>query len=481
MRIPLLLLIAVVPFTRPTPASADTKRPPNLVLIVADDLGYGELGCQGNEEIPTPHIDSIAKNGVRFTQGYVTAPFCSASRAGFLTGRYQTRFGYEFNPTGARNEEPEAGLPTSEQTVAEVLVEAGYVTSLIGKWHLGGAAKFNPMRRGFDEFFGFIHEGHYFVPPPWHGTTTWLRRKTLPGGWKGRWTSPDGKLIYSTHLPTNEPDYDADNPILRAGQPVEEKEYFTDAITREAVDFIDRNADRPFFLYLPYNAVHSPMQGADAYMKKFEHIEDIHRRIFAAMLANMDDSIGTVLKRLSTHALEEETLVVFFSDNGGPTVELTSSNAPLREGKGSVYEGGLRVPFLLQWKGRIPAGQIYDHPVLSLDVFATAAAISKAPLKKKKYDGVNLVPFLTGEDDGRPHETLFWRTGTKTAIRVGDWKLLKNPRRQKGREWELYDLASDIGEANNLATAESEKLKELVAAWEKTNSEMIEPVWTPGR
>ena len=158
---------------------------PNIVLLVADDLGYGELGCQGNEEIPTPHIDSLAENGIRFTQGYVTAPFCSASRAGLMTGRYQTRFGYEFNPIGAKNEDPDAGLPLGERTIADILVDSGYVTRLIDKWHLGGTAKYNPIRRGFDEFFAFLHEGHYFVPTPYEGVTTWLRRKVLPGGGEG--------------------------------------------------------------------------------------------------------------------------------------------------------------------------------------------------------------------------------------------------------------------------------------------------------
>jgi arylsulfatase B len=191
---------------------------PNIILLVADDLGYGELGCQGNAEIPSPHIDSIAANGTRFTQGYVTAPNCSPSRAGFLTGRIPTRFGYEFNPIGARNEDPGTGLPKEEKTLAELLHQQGYTTGLIGKWHLGGAADYHPHRQGFDEFFGFLHEGHYFVPPPYHGVTTMLRRRTLPGGGQGRWLSD--KLIYTTHMRHDEPSYDANNPIIRGGQPV---------------------------------------------------------------------------------------------------------------------------------------------------------------------------------------------------------------------------------------------------------------------
>ena len=450
---------------------------PNIVILLADDLGYGELGCQGNPEIPTPHIDSIATNGVRLTQGYVTAPFCSASRAGLLTGRYQTRFGHEFNPIGARNEESDAGLPVSEKTLADVLVNSGYITGLIGKWHLGGTARYNPIRRGFDEFFGFMHEGHYFAPPPYAGTTTWLRRKVLPGGGSGRWASKDGKLIYSTHMGNTEPDYDADNPIYRAGQPIEESEYLTDAFTREAVDFIDRNADKPFLLYLAYNAVHSPLQASDRYMNKFSHIEDVQRRIFAAMLANLDDSVGDVLSALRKRRLEENTLVFFLSDNGGPTRELTSSNLPLRDGKGSVYEGGNRVPFLCQWAGTLPKGKVYHLPVISLDIFATATAIAGAEDRKQR-DGVNLVPYLTGENITRPHETLFWRIGPRTAVRVGDWKLLKNPARNQSGEWELYNLAEDISESNNLADARSDKREELLVHWKRLNGQMVDPAWT---
>jgi arylsulfatase A-like enzyme len=454
---------------------------PNILVLVADDLGYGELGCQGNSQIPTPHIDSIARNGVRFTQGYVTAPYCSASRAGLLTGKYQTRFGYEFNPVGALNEDPAAGLPVSERTLADHLREAGYATGLIGKWHLGGTAKYHPYRRGFDEFFGFLHEGHYFVPPPYRGVTTMLRRRTLPTGGKGRWTSRDGQLVLSTHLGYNEPDYDADNPIYRGGQPVEEREYLTDALTREAVDFIGRNAERPFFLYLAYNAVHSPLQGADAYMRKFSSIDDVHRRIFAAMLSNLDDSVGSVLRKLRDEKLEENTLVFFISDNGGPTRELTSSNAPLRGEKGQVYEGGIRVPFLLQWKDRLPGGGEYENPVISLDIFATASRVAGHALPPD-IDGVDLLPFIAGNRQGRPHESLFWRLGNRTAIRVGDWKLLKDrPQQNSDDAWELYNLASDLSESHNLAGSETQRLRQLKDEWNRFNDRMIDPVWSPGR
>jgi len=456
------------------PAAEPPVRP-NVVVLFADDLGYGELGCQGNPQIPTPHIDSIAEAGVRFTAGYVTASYCSPSRAGLMTGRFPSRFGYELNPIGAGNCDPAVGLPASEATLARHLHNAGYTTALIGKWHLGGTAAYNPLRRGFDEFFGFLHEGHFFVPPPYRGATTMLRRKTLPDGRDGRWT--DGNLIYSNHMGSDEPPYDADNPILRGGQPVEEPEYLTRALTREAVDFIARNRRRPFFLYLAYNAVHSPLQAPNGTMGRAAHIEDVHRRIFAAMLIELDDSVGAVLEKLRSEGLEERTLVFFISDNGGPTRELTSSNLPLRGGKGDVYEGGIRVPFLLQWKGNLPAGAIYPHPVISLDVYATAAAVAAAPVPRNRpIDGVDLLPYLTGRE-GRPHDVLFWRQGQRTALRAGDWKLLRNPGRGAGSGWQLYNLAEDLSESRDLAERQPDKLGEIKAIWEEMDGQMVAPAW----
>ncbi|NNC87381.1 MAG: sulfatase [Akkermansiaceae bacterium] len=450
-------------------ASADQ---PNVVLLVADDLGYGELSCQRpGTDIPTPHIDSIAKDGVRFTQGYVTAPNCSPSRAGLLTGRIPTRFGYEFNPTGAKNENPDFGLPADEKTMAELLHDAGYTTALVGKWHLGGTAPYHPHRRGFDEFFGFTHEGHYFVPPPYDGVTTMLRRKALPGGSEGRWTSADGRMVYGTHMGTDEPHYDADNPIVRMSQPVNEPAYLTDAFTREALDFISRCHDRPFFLYLAYNAVHSPLQGADAYMEKFAHLDDIHRRIFAAMLANLDDSVGAVLGKLEELELTDDTLVVFLSDNGGPTRELTSSNAPLRGGKGTMYEGGLRVPFMMRWPGKIAAGSVCEQPVSSLDLLPTALAAAGADIPDH-LDGVDLAPVLAGGKD-LPTRTFYWRQGFKTALRHGDWKLVNMNRKQP--RWELYNLATDLSEETNLAEGKADDLEELKALWQKLDAGMSAP------
>lgn len=454
---------------------------PNIVLILADDLGYGELGCYGGKEIRTPHIDALARGGVRFTDGYVSAAYCAASRAGLLTGRYQTRFGFEFNPIGAENEDPDIGLPVGERTIADELRDAGYVTGLLGKWHLGGTAKFHPQRRGFDEFYGFMHEGHYFVPPPWKGVTTWLRRKTLPDGTRGRWTSEKGRIIWSTHMGYHEPDYDANNPILRNSQPVDERQHLTDALTREAIDFIDRHQQQPFFLFVSYNAVHSPMQGADAYMKKFSHIDDIHRRIFAAMLGHLDDSVGRIAAKLQACNLEEDTLIVFLSDNGGPTRELTSSNLPLRGEKGQLYEGGIRIPFIVQWTGHLPAGRLEARPVISLDLLPTflAAAGEEKFRAKRRLDGVNLMPYLTGDlkDLEDPHTTLFWRMGNKSALRQGDWKIVRHGSRAGGDgSWQLFQMA-DVGETTDLAARQPARLAELQSAWQQLNDQMVEPRW----
>jgi len=466
------LLVFLMLASRIALHAADATAKPNIVYIVVDDLGYSELGSYGGKGIPTPHLDALAAGGARFTSGYVTAPFCAASRAALMTGRYQTRFGFEFNPIGAKNAAPGIGLPVAEKTVADRLRDVGYATGLVGKWHLGGTEPFHPQRRGFDEFFGFLHEGHYYVRPPWQGVTTWLRRKKLPDGGQGRWTSPDGRIVWSTHLGSNEPEYDTGNPLLRSSQPVDEKANLTDAFTREACDFIGRHRSQPFFLYLAYSAVHSPMQGTDEYMKKFAHIEDIQRRIFAAMLAHFDDSVGKVLAELRKSGVEENTLVVFLGDNGGPTEELTSSNAPLRGGKGDLWDGGIRVPFIVSWKNRIPAGRIVDASVASIDATATALELANAGPSQKQLDGINLMPLLTGKMAEVPERTLFWRVGQKNALRSGNWKLIRD-----GKEWQLYDLANDIGETTNLAAKEPARVQQLTSLWDKWNAEQIEPLW----
>lgn len=477
------------------------QRPPNIVLLVADDLGYGELfgqqaAEQGFERVPMPNLKRLAAAGVSCTQAYVTAPNCSPSRAGFFTGKIPTRFGYEFNPIGARNEDPGTGLPKSEVMLAEFLHDAGYTTSLIGKWHLGGSADYHPLRRGFDEFFGFLHEGHYYVPAPWDGAMTMLRRKAVPGvgedGVSERYQAR-ANLLYSSHMGHDEPAYDANNPILRGGQPVVEREYLTDALTREAVSFIERHRDNPFFLCLTYNAVHSPLQAKLETLGKFGYIEDVHRRIFAAMLSDLDNSVGVVMDRIEELNLSQDTLIVLLSDNGGPTKELTSSNLPLRGGKGSMYEGGLRVPMLFQWKGQLPAGRVCDTLLSSLDLFPTiaAAATLQVPLPPG-LDGYNVLPVLKGETDVSPHARLFWRQGKRAALREGDWKIVtenpraQNPRTQdpraqdpsaEARAWQLFNIAEDISEHQDRSEEFPNRLNAMKSTWNSLNSEMSEPLF----
>lgn len=474
----LLMLLAVVAANGAEKASAPGRRP-NIVVIIADDLGYADVGVHGGREIPTPHINSIATSGVRFSCGYVTGPYCSPTRAALLTGRYQQRFGHEFNPpgpgpgtnvaAGASNAVP-AGLSLKEVTLADRLKQAGYATGLIGKWHLGVAEPFNPVNRGFTEFFGFLGAAHSY-----------------------------------TNLSTNGP-----NAIRRGLHPVEEKEYLTDAFTREALSFIERHRSEPFYLQLAYNAVHSPLEPHPKYIDRFSHLPDERRRIFASQYAAFDDGVGEVLKKLRAAGLEENTIVFFFSDNGGPTADNTSRNEPLRGFKFNTFEGGVRVPFFVKWKGVLPAGKIYNEPVIQLDVHATALAVAGIDARPEwKLDGVNLLPFLTGKSKGSPHDALYWRFGGQLAIRKGDWKLVKSesiePRiggfgagargndsgattnaidynRTASTEGaELYHIARDAAERVNLAAKEPAKFRELADAWNRWNAELVEPSWRPGR
>ena len=451
---------------------------PNVVVILADDLGYSELSCQGAADLPTPFIDSIADNGVRFTSGYVSAPVCCPSRAGLITGRYQTRFGHELNAIGVQNRDEHVGLPLGERTIADRLKEIGYATGLVGKWHLGAHDSRHPRNRGFDEFYGFLHEGHYYLPKPYLGATTWLRIADNPYGPGSRHIQ--GRFIFSDHMGNkmDEPTYDLENPILRGFDRIVEPEYLTDALAREAVDFIGRHAEEPFFLYLALNAPHSPLQAADAYMERFQHIDDVHRRIFVGMVANVDDAVGRVLAKLEQVGVADDTLIFFLSDNGGPTRELTSSNRPLREGKGQVYEGGLRVPFLMQWKNRIPAGLIDRRAVVALDILPTALAAAGVEEPAAGLDGVDLTPYLTGEAHDLPHQTLYWRYGSRIALRHGDWKIVGRYDADQGpRDLELYSLASDLGETQDRARDFPERLDELRGILQSYDRQMVAPAW----
>jgi len=424
---------------------------PNILLIVADDLGYADIGVNGCQDVPTPHIDSIAKNGVRFTNGYVSGPYCSPTRAGLMTGRYQQRFGHEFNPGPVGNADPEFGLPLTETTLPDRLKALGYATGMVGKWHLGFEPKFHPMKRGFDEYFGFLGGAHSYLE--------------------------NGDNL---------------NQIIRGTEPVKEVSYLTDMFGDEAVAFIERQKDKPWFLYLPFNADHSPMHAKESYLAKFAHIKDPLRQKFAAMHAAMDDNIGRVLETLRKHKLEENTLILFVSDNGGPTNNNGSRNTPLRGFKAQTWEGGIRVPMLAQWKGALPAGKVYEQPVIQLDFLPTVMAAAGAEAKAQwKLDGVNLLPYLTGKQKGEPHAALYWRFGQQIAVRMGDWKLVKAPganatqgefRAKATTEGaHLYNLAGDLGEQNNLAEKEPVKFKQLAAAWDKWNAELQEPRWIPQR
>ncbi len=418
--------------------AADRK--PNVVIIVGDDMGYADVGYQGCKDIPTPHIDALAKSGVRFTSGYVTGPYCSPTRAGLLTGRYQNRFGHEFNPAGMAQ-----GMPVSEKTIADRMKAAGYRTALVGKWHLGTAPQFHPHKRGFDEFFGFLAGAHDYFNP---------------------------------------------NGILRGNEPAGDKTYLTDAIARESVAFIERNKSQPFFLYLAFNAVHTPMQADDPRLKKFAHIANKQRQIYAAMMSAMDDAVGAVTKKLADEKLSENTLVAFISDNGGPTMKgvtvNASDNTPLRGSKRTTLEGGIRVPFILSWPGTIKADSVYDQPVIQLDLQPTALAAAGVDSKPEwKLEGVDLMPYLSGTKTGAPHDALYWRFGTQMAIRQGDWKLVKYDLNAEGGKGtspaKLYNLASDIGEAKDQAASEPDRVKQLQAAWDQWNKANVAPVWGGGK
>lgn len=434
-------------------ADREGARRPNIVVIVADDLGYADIGAQGCKDVPTPQIDSIARNGVRFSNGYVSCPVCSPTRAGLTTGRYQQRFGHEFNPgqlgraaAGKSATQPGKpavvfGLPLDQVTLADRLKSVGYATGMVGKWHLGDKPAYRPLKRGFDEYYGFLGGAHPYV-----------------------------NLAASDRA-----------PIFRGNEPVDEKEYLTDAFAREAVEYIDRHKKQPFFLYLTFNAVHTPQQVPDKYLDRFKEIQDPKRRNMAAMLSAMDDGIGRVLDKIRKESLENDTLIFFISDNGGPTPGNSSRNTPFTGYKGGLNEGGIRVPFLVQWRGQIPAGKVFDQPVISLDIHPTALAVA-SPNKAfdipadKALDGVNLLPFLRGENRAAPHEILFWRFGQHAAVRKGDVKLL----RIKGRT-ALYDLSKDSGEEHDLAGQKPDLVKELEAGLAKWESQLKKPLWPQTR
>lgn len=442
-----ILLVGILTLFAVSGLSAGEKSEPNVIVILTDDQGYGDVGFNGCKDIPTPNIDRIANNGVKFTNGYVTYAVCGPSRAGLITGRYQDRFGFGRNPLLTPND-PGEGLPLSEETIATALGKSGYKSVALGKWHLGAHRSQWPLNRGFDEFFGFLSGGHQYFPELW----TLQDLSEIKGQWDG----------YKTKL-------------MRNNGRVEEQEYLTDALSREAVRFVKNQAGgSPFFMYLAYNAPHAPMQATEKYLKRFKHIKDEKRRTYAAMVSAVDDGVGQLLDKLEELKIDDNTIVFFLSDNGGPEDHNASDNGPLREGKSSLYEGGIHVPFAMQWPGHVPAGMVYNNPVISLDIMATAVALANAETKNP-LDGVNLIPYLKGEKQGVPHKELFWRKYDQDwhAVRSGDYKMLRKG--ESDTEW--YNLSEDISEKNELSKAEVKAPEEMLMAHDNWLSEMKDPVF----
>jgi arylsulfatase A-like enzyme len=424
---------------------------PNVLFILVDDMGYGDVGFNGCQDIPTPHIDSIAQNGVRFTDGYVTAPQCGPSRAGLMTGVSQSRFEREDNFIIDKE-----GLPLNLKTFGDYMREAGYRTGAIGKWHLGDEEGFHPLDRGFEYFYGFLPGSSYYYP-----------REN------------------QTFLPN----------IMENREPRRVKNYLTSVLGEQAVKFVQKKSDRPFFLYLAHYAPHGPLQAPKEYVERFEHLAESGgttcryarefipnaRQIYAAMVSALDDTVGDLLKALREQGLEENTLIYFLSDNGGQTDGTTACNGPFRGQKGDVLEGGLRVPFAVQWKGTIPAGQTLNTPVSSLDLLPTSLAAAGASIAKT-LDGMDLLPLLIDGNE-LPSRSLLcrfpfppWHHRSLWMIRRGDMKLVYEASRGRGGvgytgkegRMGLYRVSDDVGEKEDLSAQYPEvrqQLQEQYDAW----------------
>ncbi len=428
-----VLTLAVAILVPPSGATkaAERRDKPNVVILLADDLGYADVGFQGCKDIPTPHLDALAKAGVVCTNGYVTCPVCAPTRAGLLTGRYQQRLGFEDNSWS-----PKTGLSPEATTLADVLKAAGYRTFAVGKWHLGQLPHFRPLVRGFTDHYGFLGGGRSFLPLKDSQGVPFVPK------------DPDQVDLWQNENRVGDPDY------------------LTDAFSAEAAAYIRHHKADPFFIYLAFNAPHVPLQATEKYLKRFPDLKGA-RRTYAAMVSALDDAVGRVSDALRAEGLDRDTLIFFLSDNGGHPLANAARNEPLRGEKSTVYEGGIRVPFVVKWTGRLPAGARYADPVVSLDIMATALAAAGAkPPKGVALDGIDLVPYLRGEARTPPHETLYWRFIDHWAIRHGHWKLTVPAGQPEG----LYDLSADIAESRDVASANPEvvrKLKTLYAQWSK--------------
>jgi arylsulfatase A-like enzyme len=419
-------------------ASIAAAEKPNIIFVLSDDAGYGDFGFHNSSEMRTPNLDRFAKQSMRFEQAYVTAAVCGPSRAGILTGKYQQRFGFEENNvpgymSASCLPDDEMGLPLDQKTIADYMKTLGYRTALIGKWHQGNADRFHPLHRGFDEFYGFR------------------------GGARSYFAFDKGTKKFRL-----------EDRIERAmGDFGESDKYLTDAFVDETISFVERNKDNPFFVFLSFNAVHAPMQAEQRDIKEFPSLTGKRQKL-AAMTLSMDRACGRLLDRLTELRLDENTIVVFTNDNGGPSDSNSSDNSPLSGTKANHLEGGIRVPFLMRWPGVTSEGATYKHPISTFDLLPTffSAAGGDTELLEE-IDGVDLRPYLVGDSTERPHQTLYWKKESRAAIRDGDLKLLRFP----DRPAELYDLASDVSEKNNLAEAHPDQVRELyrkLFEWELT-------------
>ena len=440
------ILLASVSFAV---AAADR---PNVLVILADDLGYGDVGFTGSQEIRTPRLDALARGGVVCRNGYVTHSYCGPSRAGLVTGRYQARFGMEINATYSPYDQF-MGLPMDEKTFATRLQAAGYRTGIIGKWHLGAAPNHHPNNRGFDYFYGFLSGGHGYWPESVTTVAPLLTEKGTPN-----YSSNEGCSL----------------PLLRNDDAAEFDEYLTTALSRDAARFV-RESQKPFCLYLSYNAPHGPLEAPEETIAKYNHIKNWNRRVYAAMVDEMDRGIGMVVDALKASGKFENTLIFFLSDNGGvgsppwnPS-ENWADNGPFRQGKASWMEGGVHVPFLVHWPEQLRAGE-FDGLVSALDIAATVVALAGGDTSGKPLDGVNLVPYLRGEKQGSPHAALFWRerNSTSWAVRTPQAKYVKNA--WGGGKLCLFDMISDPYESRNIINDSPEKRAALASLWNNWNA-----------
>ncbi len=432
--VPFSIFFLLVLFSNSLPAQNQS----NIIVILSDDAGYNDFECYGGKEIPTPNINRLASEGAKFTNAYVTASVCAPSRAGLLTGRYQQRFGFEHNMSGALAKgftQDDLGMELHQKTIGDYLQSAGYRTLAIGKWHLGSSAAYFPLNRGFDEFYGF-KEGHR-------------------------------EFFHYTKLPNDNYALYDNNHIV----PEKQVTYTTDMFTDRALSFIQENKSRPFFIYLAYNAVHTPLEAKPSDLARFPNSMENNRKTYAAMMANMDDGIGRIMDALKANQIDNNTLVFFLNDNGGATNN-GSDNGPLRGMKGSKWEGGIRVAFIMRWPGQIQAGTVYNKAVSALDIVPTAAAISGFEIPRYKTDGVNLLPYLSNPKKA-PHQDLFWRRGIAAAVRSGNWKLIRVP----SNPILLFDLKKDSTEKLNLANKHPKLVKKLLARLENWEKGLEAPRW----